>query len=433
MLGWDVQHKRTPSPLKKRKKGKGSKQRASRFGFKEAPAVITPPQTALKALSFVPRSPQRASLVIPDNASTQSHPLPMATLTFRRIVPLKTSPQPLPRQGHASAFHKGSLFVFGGRVQGSGRIYSNDLWKYNPDQNTWEEVMAQDPSLKPCKRHNHSCVVGTDALYVFGGQTVSNAYLGDLWRFDLQTLQWTELTPSHPRHSHAACKHGKSMVIFGGRTGLEPAVYSNEVLTYDFDSNTWTTLYPGDDQSSAAAVMAPHPRSYTSVVQCGQCLVVFGGYYWDGKEHYFSDTFGFSLKSRKWVKLSPLGDERVPHPRNRNGVLSLPVTDGRSESGMMTFGGNYYNNQRGTDRFFDDAWWFGSGPGGPLTSGKWSKVILIGDIPCARGHPSWVADDQVAGRSWMFGGEANRDRFNDLYEVKAVAPRTQSAVGNVET
>ncbi|OAQ24224.1 galactose oxidase [Linnemannia elongata AG-77] len=310
------------------------------------------------------------------------------------------------------------LYIFGGRVQGSGRIYANDLWKYDPTRNSWEELIAADPSHMPCKRHNHSCVVEMDAIYVFGGQTDSNAYLGDFWRFDLNTRQWTELATSQPRHSHSALKHGRSMMIFGGRTGLEPAVYSNEILVYDFDSNAWRSLYSMDDQNPAA--VAPHPRSYTSIVQCGEYLVVFGGYWWDGKEHYFDDTFGFSLNSHKWVKLSPLGDEPVPHSRNRHGILSLPVADRGSMSGMIIFGGNFYSNRKGTDKFFDDAWLFGSlvGEESSLTSGRWSKVTLLGDVPCPRGHPTWVEDDQVAGRSWMFGGEADRKRFNDLYEVR---------------
>ncbi|KAF9539905.1 kelch domain-containing protein 3 [Mortierella hygrophila] len=292
----------------------------------------------------------------------------------------------------------------------------------------------------PCKRHNHSCVVEMNAIYVFGGQTVSDVYLGDFWRFDLDTRQWSELATSQPRHSHSALKHERSMVIFGGRTGLKPAVYSNEILVYNFDSNEWSLLYlmsspsikawtssqsdtstprstDKDDQNPTA--VAPHPRSYTSIVQCGQYLVVYGGYWWDGKEHYFDDTFGFSLDSHKWVKLSPLGDEPVPHSRNRHGALSLPaVADVGSMSGMIIFGGNFYSNRVGTDEFFGDAWLFGSVVGESLTSGRWRKVALRGDIPCPRGHPTWVEDDQVAGRSWMFGGEANRQRFNDLYEIR---------------
>ncbi|KAF9085234.1 hypothetical protein BGX29_002108, partial [Mortierella sp. GBA35] len=115
----------------------------------------------------------------------------------------------------------------------------------------------------PCKRHNHSCIAEADAIYVFGGQTDLDAYLGDLWRFDLNTRQWSELATSQPRHSHSALKHERSMMIFGGRTGLKPAVYSNEILVYDFDSNVWNSLYSRDDQNSAT--VAPHPRSYTSI------------------------------------------------------------------------------------------------------------------------------------------------------------------------
>ncbi|KAG0255939.1 Multiple epidermal growth factor-like domains protein 8 [Actinomortierella ambigua] len=351
----------------------------------------------------------------------------MTTLTFRRITTQDPATRPRPRQGHASVFHKGCLYVFGGRVQGSGRIYVNDLWKYDPDKNTWEEILAVNPSQVPCKRHNHTCVMGMDdAIYVFGGQTVSNKYLGDLWRFDLGTQQWSELTQSQPRHSHGAWKHGNTMLVFGGRTGLKPAVYSNEVLAYDFESNKWSTPYSGDDQGRAAAAAgAPHPRSYTSIVKCDEYLVVFGGYWWDGKEHYFDDTFGFSLTSHKWIKLSPLGNERVPHCRNRHGLLPLPsVADGGFMSGMVIFGGNFYANDRGSDKFFGDAWMFGTFVEEPLTSGKWNKVTLLGDIPCPRGHVAWVEDDQVPGRSWMFGGEAKRERFNDLYEVRVEVSAT---------
>ena len=221
----------------------------------------------------------------------------MATLTFRQIKPRDVSTWPRPRQGHASVFHKGCLYVFGGRVQGSGRIYVNDLWKYDPTQNTWEELIAVDLTHMPCKRHNHSCIVKMDAIYVFGGQTTSDKYLGDLWRFDLNTRQWSELATSQPRHSHSALKHERTMIVFGGRTGLKPAVYSNDILSYDLDSNTWSSLYLRDDQNPAA--VEPHPRSYTSLVPCGQYFVVYGGYWWDGKEHYFDDTFTRHINQEK--------------------------------------------------------------------------------------------------------------------------------------
>ncbi len=109
----------------------------------------------------------------------------------------------------------GALYLFGGSsVSSSG--YLSDLWRSTvTSQWTWLKGgrNADDygiygvqgssaPGSVPGSRYGAACWTGADgALYLFGGYGYAayglSGYLGDLWRYDVTTNQWTWLKGSN--------------------------------------------------------------------------------------------------------------------------------------------------------------------------------------------------------------------------------------------
>ena len=93
----------------------------------------------------------------------------------------------------------------------------------------------------PKVRASHSNVIHDNKLYVFGGQDDDNNKLGDLWTFDLNSKQWSEIGDDVggfkpiARSGHTAVVWGQKMYIFGGI--LELTKELNDMVVYDFAQN----------------------------------------------------------------------------------------------------------------------------------------------------------------------------------------------------
>ena len=93
----------------------------------------------------------------------------------------------------------------GGR---SGATYETsealgDLWVFDLATRRWQEVLRS--GLRPLRRFLFSATQyapgggggggAASRLLVFGGETVRQCKLNDVWELDLRTLQWEELSP----------------------------------------------------------------------------------------------------------------------------------------------------------------------------------------------------------------------------------------------
>jgi len=143
---------------------------------------------------------------------------------------------------------KTEAYLFGGEYyDGQSNIVLNELWVYNLKINRWKPIggSSADPSPSsppqvPPPRCAHSCVYynagEAGSLYVFGGERSASAsgdvdlhfHYRDVWRFDIKTQRWEEL--SFPKQSggagsvptarsgHAAVSWKNYMILFGGFT-----------------------------------------------------------------------------------------------------------------------------------------------------------------------------------------------------------------------
>ena len=84
----------------------------------------------------------------------------------------------------------------------------NDLWSYDPQANTWTELIPQGSPNAPAGRRQTSLVWNTaaQAALLFAGNMGSPSVLNDLWEYKAAS-NWTQLVPatSPPaRHDHQA-------------------------------------------------------------------------------------------------------------------------------------------------------------------------------------------------------------------------------------
>jgi len=64
----------------------------------------------------------------------------------------------------------------------------HNYFSFDPITLAWEQIKATGDI--PKVRHNHSGVLFEGSLYIYGGQTDGDGYLGDLVKLDLTTHTW---------------------------------------------------------------------------------------------------------------------------------------------------------------------------------------------------------------------------------------------------
>eukprot|EP00656_Telonema_subtile_P054403 TRINITY_DN812_c0_g1_i4.p1 TRINITY_DN812_c0_g1~~TRINITY_DN812_c0_g1_i4.p1 ORF type:complete len:304 (-),score=82.25 TRINITY_DN812_c0_g1_i4:79-990(-) len=117
-----------------------------------------------------------------------------------------SKPWPGPRNHLGTAVIDNMLYVFGGRTSVSAYgAPSGELWRYNPEQNTWR--LLDQGKHKPMARFGHEAGAWKEQLVVFGGESITvqhktehsvhatQTLLNDLWAFDTKRSVWTNLQP----------------------------------------------------------------------------------------------------------------------------------------------------------------------------------------------------------------------------------------------
>ena len=167
---------------------------------------------------------------------------------------------PAPRAFAASAAHEGSrrIFVFGGGVN-TDPFYSDfsvydDLWAYDTRANRWSQI--QPVNAGPSGRSRPAVWMVGNRLYVFGGINGFFSTLNDLWVFNVQSRQWTELIPDGavgsppPRHeaAYGTGAQGGRLILYGGETlgqfGFETLA---DTWEYNIGRNRWENVTPAPE------------------------------------------------------------------------------------------------------------------------------------------------------------------------------------------
>lgn len=129
------------------------------------------------------------------------------------LDPTKISPQGVSPQGEGGA----AALLFGGLTGGAGSPCSDETWEFLAPQNEWKKLPL---SSKPGVRMYAASAVLEDKLVMFGGWDPGapgsgGEFLKDIWEFNVQTHEWTEVEAQlpFPVSRHTACTVNGMVVV----------------------------------------------------------------------------------------------------------------------------------------------------------------------------------------------------------------------------
>jgi N-acetylneuraminic acid mutarotase len=223
-------------------------------------------------------------------------------------------PSELGRQNHTAVVSTSAMFVWGGRNSTVGG-------RYTFNTGTWS---AMSTTNAPVARTNHSAVWTGSKMIIWGGVTfgTSPTSLGTGAIYDPANDAWTALpTQNAPaaRSFHTAVWTGTEMLIWGGTTSGSASTgpYLNSGARYDPIQNTWT---PMDTNG------APVGRSQYTAVWTGAEMIIWGG--WNGAA--LNSGARYNPVTNTWINLPA---DLAPSGRYKHSAVW-------TGSEMLVYGGN---------------------------------------------------------------------------------------------
>jgi len=261
---------------------------------------------------------------------------------------------PPTRVAHAQAVLNDTLYIFGGRrgITMDEKPLA-DLWKFDWNEKTWEEVVCTGSI--PEARSYHKLISAGNLLYCFGGCGASGR-LSDLHSFDAKTSTWTKL-PAYEKIAGrgGACFQangaGTALYVVAGFTGKE----ARDLYRYDIASSTWTQLEDFPNSISARSVTAG------CTVPNLDMVCVFGGelepsaHGHEGAGNFSNDVLCLNTTPKEErISRVTLADPGSEQPCPRGWLESTLLRTGNGTADIAVYGG-----LSGTDESFtrnDDLW-----------------------------------------------------------------------------
>ncbi|XP_033116770.1 multiple epidermal growth factor-like domains protein 8 [Anneissia japonica] len=195
-----------------------------------------------------------------------------------QVIKPNSKIQPVGRRSHSVVLYQDELIVFGGLLNNVS--YSNELWSFDISTLEWQLLGAGSDSI-PVPRADHSAsIVEYSALYIFGGHSVGENFLGDLYKYDLVLrIGWTLIQPLGGLEydvrvsAHSSVYHydSKSLIIFGGfrPKRLKVTTRTNETYAFHIEKLYWM-------EWENSVKRAPRERAFHTAVIMGNYMVVYG-------------------------------------------------------------------------------------------------------------------------------------------------------------
>ncbi|GAB6024044.1 hypothetical protein CHUAL_008765 [Chamberlinius hualienensis] len=140
------------------------------------------------------------------------------------------------RASHAATVYKDQMWIFGGE-RFKKENYC-DIWKYDFETQNWSQLSSHSRP-QPFRRYGHSVVTYKNYAYIYGGVIKDRNVTNELWRYNYEDNTWLR----QPSDDAIACTghtanivENEMIIIFG-----HSSVYSylNTVQHYDFVDNKW--------------------------------------------------------------------------------------------------------------------------------------------------------------------------------------------------
>lgn len=289
------------------------------------------------------------------------------------------SASPTARYGSAMVYEpvlQKVIFFGGGYADADGYEVSNDMWLFDPTSNLWTEI---NPTVKPSARSGHSMVYDSinHKTILFGGWADNLGLMNDIWIYDSQTNQWTEVFPVNEPSNRQSCAmyydpNAQRVMLFGGYRDV--GGHLDDMWEYNYSDNTWTEL---------SSLSNPSGRYGSKMVYdpINQRTILFGG----RATSILDDTWIYYYGNNSWTELNPTGR---PDTRYWHGM----VYDSNNHK-VIVFGGRHAG---APGEALEDTWIFD-----PSTN-EWTEVLPL-NYPSNRMDFSMVYDFN-SHRAILFGG-----------------------------
>lgn len=174
---------------------------------------------------------------------------------------------PAARTDHALTDVNGHIVLYGGTNR---KAIFGDTYVFASDSSGWNEITA---SPSPPGRFGHTAISWDDKMVVFGGWDGSNL-LNEIWQFSVSSKAWKLVTSVAgqsccPRYRHAACSREETMFVFGGVDRGQ--IRLNDLWAFNLERNEWTEIRFGNNS------VMPCPRTFHQAMTDGDFLYIVGG------------------------------------------------------------------------------------------------------------------------------------------------------------
>lgn len=320
----------------------------------------------------------------------------------------------------------GNFWLFGGDGYDGSGTFGNlcDLWKYNPATNQWTWMKGANaanvngiygtqniaaPGNFPGSRYGSATWVdNAGKLWLYGGNgyaASTQGFLGDLWKYDPVTNNWTWMK--------------------GSNVSFTPGTYGS--------------------MSIPAATNVPGGRRFPGfwTDASGNNLIMFGGLGLPGSAGagYLNDMWSYNITTGNWTWLSgpntvnqtgTYGSIGVASPANNPGARHSAASWRDAFGNYWMFGGYGFDitmvnhlNDLWKYNPVNNQWTWMKGSNTINQSGTYGiqGVAAPANIPGARHYNSWWKDTPGM-NFWLFGGlgfdmtNNPADNMNDLWGIK---------------
>ncbi len=213
------------------------------------------------------------------STSSDFYRFDMNTDSWDTIAPLPLSAH---RQAACGFSYNGEGYVFGGF---SGYPL-NDLWKYNPQTDTW----IQKSSKPGIGLSGASCFELNGKAYIIGGNNGNLTVYNQVWEYTIATDSWIQknnFPTSGSWRASAVAYNSHAYLIFGMDSAGN---FNRNLYEYNLQADSWTILST-----------FPQPgRILSSLSAFQNSLVVFAGM--DSLNNYYNNLWYFSFYDSVWYQ-----------------------------------------------------------------------------------------------------------------------------------
>jgi N-acetylneuraminic acid mutarotase len=286
-----------------------------------------------------------------------------------------TDNTPMRRYRHTAIWTGSEMIIWGGRTRNFSDFYSLDTGgRYDPSTDTWTATSIADA---PSGRSYHTAVWTGNEMIVWGG-FAPVSFFNTGGRYNPTTNSWTTTNITNApigRWFHTAVWTGNRMVVWGGSyDDGSNTLYLNSGGMYDPSADTWVPT---------SSTNVPTSRDEHVAVWTGDEMIVWGGYFYDGSDHYLNTGGRFDPETNSWAATTTT---------NAPSARSVPKAIWTGNE-MIAWGG------------YGDAGYINTGGRFNPSANSWTAISAT-NAPTARaGHAAvWAGSEMIVWGGYFFDG-----------------------------